>query len=81
MSEDEINSWGYQMVGRNLKNEALAVFKLNTELFPDSSNVFDSYGEILDALGRKEEAVMNYKKSLLLNPDNTNAANYLKDKK
>ena len=69
------------MVGRNLKNEALAVFKLNTELFPDSSNVFDSYGEILDALGRKEEAVMNYKKSLLLNPDNTNAANYLKDKK
>ncbi|MGC5743906.1 tetratricopeptide repeat protein [Chryseobacterium sp. NFX27] len=54
---------------------------MNTELFPDSSNVFDSYGEILDALGRKEEAVMNYKKSLLLNPDNTNAANYLKDKK
>lgn len=81
VSEDEINSWGYQMMGRDLKNEALAVFKLNTELFPNSSNVFDSYGEILDALGRKQEAIMNYKKSLLLNPDNTNAANYLKDKK
>ncbi|SHF43774.1 serine hydrolase domain-containing protein [Chryseobacterium vrystaatense] len=81
VSEDEINSWGYQMVGRHLKNEALAVFKLNTELFPNSSNVFDSYGEILDVLGRKEEAISNYKKSLLLNPYNTNAANYLKDKK
>lgn len=81
VSEDEINSWGYHMVGRHLKNEALAVFKLNTELFPNSSNVFDSYGEILDVLGRKEEAISNYKKSLLLNPDNTNAANYLKDKK
>ncbi|KMQ63096.1 hypothetical protein ACM46_14245 [Chryseobacterium angstadtii] len=81
VSEDEINSWGYQLVGRNLKNEALAVFQLNTVLFPNSSNVFDSYGEILDMLGRKEEAVANYKKSLKLNPNNTNAANYLKDKK
>ncbi|WP_194306307.1 serine hydrolase domain-containing protein [Chryseobacterium antibioticum] len=81
VSEDEINSWGYQLISRNLKNEALAVFKLNTLLFPNSANVYDSYGEALDGLGQKKEAVINYKKSLILNPGNTNAANYLKDKK
>ncbi|MCQ9641618.1 beta-lactamase family protein [Chryseobacterium sp. WG14] len=78
-SEDEINIWGYQFMGRNLKDKALQIFKFNTILFPNSSNVYDSYGEILDVLGHKKEAIVSYKKSLLLNPANTNAANYLKD--
>lgn len=80
LTEDEINGWGYQLIGLNQKNEALNVFRLNTLLFPNSSNVFDSYGEILEATGNRKEAIINYKKSLLLNPGNTNAADYLKDK-
>jgi len=44
-------------------------------------NHYDSYGEILETLGNRKEAIFNYKKSLELNPDNINAANYLKDKK
>nr|WP_294308093.1 hypothetical protein [uncultured Chryseobacterium sp.] len=59
----------------------MEIFKLNTLLFPKSSNVYDSYGEILETLGNRKEAIINYRKSLELNPDNTNAANYLKDKK
>ncbi|ASK28628.1 hypothetical protein CEY12_00235 [Chryseobacterium sp. T16E-39] len=80
LTEDEINAWGYQLLGLNKKNEALNVFKLNTLLFPESANVFDSYGEILETMGNRKEAIVNYKKSLLLNPGNTNAADYLKDK-
>lgn len=80
LTEDEINGWGYQLIGFNKKNEALSVFKLNTLLFPESSNVFDSYGEILETTGNRKEAIVNYKKSLLLNPENSNAKNYLKDK-
>lgn len=59
----------------------MQVFKLNTLLFPKSWNVYDSYGEILENLGNRKEAIINYKKSLELNPDNTNARKYLDDKK
>ncbi|MDR6132346.1 tetratricopeptide repeat protein [Chryseobacterium sp. SORGH_AS_1175] len=81
LTEDEVNAWGYQLVEQGKKNEALQVFKLNTLLFPKSSNVYDSYGEILEALGNRKEAILNYRKSLQLNPENTNATQYLKDKK
>lgn len=80
LTEDEINAWGYQLIGLNKKDEALNVFKLNTMLFPNSANVFDSYGEILETMGNRKEAIINYKRSLLLNPENTNAADYLKGK-
>lgn len=80
VTEDEINSWGYQLLEQKHKNEALQIFKLNTTLFPNSWNVYDSYGEILATLGYREESIINYKKSLELNPDNSNASNYLKDK-
>lgn len=81
LSEEEINTWGYQLLEQNKKNEALQVFKLNTFLFTKSWNVFDSYGETLESLGNRKEAIVNYKKSLELNPDNINARNYLNDKK
>jgi CubicO group peptidase (beta-lactamase class C family) len=81
LTEDEVNSWGYQLIEQGKKNEAMEIFKLNTLLFPKSSNVYDSYGEILETLGNRKEAIFNYKKSLELNPDNINAANYIKDNK
>ncbi len=81
LSEDELNSWGYQLLEQNKKNEALQVFHLNTLLFPSSANLYDSYAETLEAMGNRKEAIINYKKSLELNPNNTNASAYLKDKK
>ncbi|MFC4163470.1 serine hydrolase [Epilithonimonas zeae] len=80
LSEEEINSWGYQLLEQEKKNEALQVFQLNTLLFPDSANVYDSYAETLESLGNRKEAIINYKKSLKLDPKNNNASNYLKDK-
>jgi CubicO group peptidase (beta-lactamase class C family) len=80
LTEDEVNAYGYQLLGMNKKEEACSVFRLNTLLFPNSANVYDSYGEILESLGYRKEAILNYKKSLKLNPGNTNAADYLKGK-
>ncbi|PWN58143.1 hypothetical protein C1634_024530 [Chryseobacterium viscerum] len=34
LTEDEVNSWGYQLVEQGKKNEPLQIFKLNTMLFP-----------------------------------------------
>lgn len=81
LSEDEINSWGYQLIEQNKKQEALKVFQLNTLLFPKSSNVYDSYAETLELLGNHKEAIINYRKSLELNPDNKNARQFLESTK
>ena len=57
--------------------EAIEVLKLNVEAHPESANVYDSLGEAFMKNGDKENAVINYKKSLALNPENENAKNML----
>jgi hypothetical protein len=59
--EKEFNALGYAFLGQKLYKEALAVFKMNTELFPNSGNVYDSYAEGFLLSGEKEKARENYK--------------------
>ena len=59
-------------------DQALAIFKINTVEFPESSNVYDSYGEALKEKGDIENAIKNYRKSVELNPGNQNAIDILK---
>lgn len=76
-SESEMNDLGYELMNRaNFAGHvdlALEVFKINTLLNPESFNVYDSYGEALMKVGKKEESIRMYKKSLSLNPENENA--------
>jgi CubicO group peptidase (beta-lactamase class C family) len=68
-NEALINDIGYEFLNDSYMNEALAFFKLNTELYPTSANCFDSYGEALAIVGKKEEAIKFYKKALELEPN------------
>ena len=78
VNEIDINSLGYwYMNDRKNLDPAPALFKINVAEFPNSSNVYDSYGEALMNQGKKEEAIFNYKKSLELNPGNLNAVEML----
>ncbi|MEJ7644564.1 MAG: tetratricopeptide repeat protein [Chryseolinea sp.] len=77
VSEYEINRFGYELVNLKKVDDALKVFKLNTELYPSGFNTFDSYGECLMKLNRREEALKAYKTSLDLNPKNKNARTVL----
>lgn len=77
MGEGEINSFGYQLAGEKKMDDALKIFRLNIELYPNAWNTYDSYGENLLIVGKKKEALENYKKSLELNPDNENAKKVL----
>ncbi len=70
VKEQEINQLGYTFMGKGNLKEAIGVFKLNVELFPDSWNVYDSLGEAYMNNGDKEFALENYKKSVEINPDN-----------
>ncbi|MGO3182665.1 MAG: serine hydrolase [Aequorivita sp.] len=76
--ESEMNSVGYSLLQVGKKNEAEAVFKLNMEAFPESSNVYDSYAEVLMEQGNNELAIANYKKSIEMNPANQNGIDMLK---
>jgi len=81
VSEEGINVFGYELVNSNQLQDALKIFKLNTELYPTAFNTFDSYGECLLLLNKKEEGLKAYKKSLELNPQNDNARKILGEKK
>lgn len=75
--ESEVNNFGYALLNQKKDSEALQIFELNTELYPHGFNTFDSYGECLMNLGRTEEALSAYRKSLALNPQNDNARKIL----
>ncbi|MFZ1675907.1 MAG: serine hydrolase, partial [Saprospiraceae bacterium] len=77
ITENEINALGYYYLNLNKTEPALALFNINVREFPNSANVYDSYGEALMKKGDKEHAITNYQKSLELNPGNTNAVDML----
>lgn len=81
VSESGINNFGYELIHANKLEEALKIFKLNTQLYPKGYNTFDSYGECLLKLNRKKTGLKAYKKSLALNPENTNARTILNENK
>lgn len=77
-SEPELNTLGYQLLRERKLKEAIEVFKLNVELYPKGFNTYDSLGEAYMVSGNNELAALNYKKSLELNAQNTNATEMLK---
>lgn len=73
-SEGELNTLGYQLLGRKRTKDAIEIFKLNVEMFPAESNPYDSLGEAYLADNQKELALASYKKAVELNPANAGAA-------
>jgi tetratricopeptide (TPR) repeat protein len=71
--EGELNTLGYQLLRAKKFNDAIRIFQLNVEAYPQSSNVYDSLGEAYTDDGVKPLAIANYEKSLQLNPKNHNA--------
>ncbi|MET3979082.1 CubicO group peptidase (beta-lactamase class C family) [Mucilaginibacter sp. UYP25] len=69
-NESSLNEIGYYFKNKNRMEDALIVFEYNTTLFPTSGNLFDSLGEAYYAKGDKAKALINYKKSLQLDPKN-----------
>ncbi len=76
--ENYVNGLGYKLLQMNKIDEAIKMFKLNVDYFPDSWNVWDSLGEAFMKKGEKEKAIENYKKSLELNPENKTAERMIK---
>jgi tetratricopeptide (TPR) repeat protein len=71
--EIDFNFLGYQYLGENKYDMAVAIFGFNTEKYPGSSNVWDSIGEAYMNSGNYALAIKHYEKSLELDPGNENA--------
>ncbi|WP_299585400.1 serine hydrolase [Mucilaginibacter sp.] len=78
LAENEVNNWAYKLMGKGKKEQAFEIFKLNVSLYPESYNTYDSLGEAYENMGNKELAIKNFKRSLELNPQNTNGIEHLK---
>jgi predicted alpha/beta superfamily hydrolase len=62
--ENTVNAIGYQVLGREEFEAAIAIFRYNVELYPASANVYDSLGEALENAGRLDEAFVSYSKAV-----------------
>ena len=78
ISEDSLNSTGYRLLEGKKLDDAIAVFALNVQLHPDSANACDSLGEAYMDKGDVPLAILNYERSLQLDPKNKNAVEILK---
>jgi hypothetical protein len=47
-------------------DKAFYLFKLNVSIYPDSWHVYDALGDYYSAIGDKNKAIDNYKKTLLI---------------
>ncbi len=79
VTEAYINDIGYDFYHADRMTLSLNTFKVNMALYPDSYQVYDSYAEACMKAGETELAILNYSKSLELNPQNNRARHKLKE--
>lgn len=63
-SEDLFNNLGYQALGSGRLELAGRYFRQNIEYYPESFNVYDSYGDYFVAKGDTANAILQFEKSL-----------------
>ena len=76
--EWSINRLGYDFIRKEDFNSAIEIFKINAELYPRSSNVFNSLGEAYYLKKDTVNALLNFKKSLAINPENRSSKQFMK---
>ena len=73
-----VNKLGYEQIAASKLDEAIALFAFNVQEYPDDWNVYDSLGEAYADHGQTDLALINYRRSLALNPRNDGASKALR---
>lgn len=60
-AENAVNTLGYRLLANAMPNEAIQVFQLNVDLYPDSANAEDSLAEALEGAGQSAAALAHYR--------------------
>jgi dienelactone hydrolase len=66
--EGPLNLLGYERLQAKQTKDAVALFQLNTEAYPNSANAYDSLGDGYAADGQNEKAIQASQKALELLP-------------
>jgi tetratricopeptide (TPR) repeat protein len=74
-----IDQLGHQLYDMKRYKEALLLFEKNAQEFPERDIALVSLGQTYEVLGRKEDAILYYKKAIAVNPGNEEAKNRLKN--
>jgi len=69
-----LNSLGYRLLRGGRASDAIAIFQLNVDEYPEAWNPYDSLGEAYAEAGDTAKAIAAYEQSIELNPENTNGA-------
>ncbi len=72
-NEHELNRLGYAFLQKERFDDAITIFKLLISEFPKAYNPYDSLGEGYYMNKQYKLSIKFYKKSLALNPENSNA--------
>lgn len=64
--ESQLNRLGYRLLREDRVLEAIAVFELNIDAYPEAANAYDSLGDAYRAAGRLEEARRSYERAVQL---------------
>jgi hypothetical protein len=80
-AEEQMNALGYEYLAQGKVKEAIVLFTLNVETYPESFNVYDSLGEAEMADHQYALAMQDYRLSLEINPRNENGRKKLEELK
>jgi tetratricopeptide (TPR) repeat protein len=68
-TEAELNNYGYQLLGQQKTDEAIAIFDRNVKAHPQSWNVYDSLAEAYGIKGERKKAIELYTKASNMTTD------------
>lgn len=77
-SGDHLNTFGYLLLQRGRRREAVELFQLALEASPDDPNILDSLGEAWAALGDRPRAIAAYQRALDRDSTLTSASEMLR---
>lgn len=79
LSPMALNRLGYRLLNQEKTQDAIEVFRINTDLYPGEANPWDSLAEAYLRAGDKEAALKYYRKALEVDPDFPSAKRMVKE--
>ncbi len=73
ITEPSLNKLGYRYLKLNNIKLSLDILRINTILYPNSASSYNNYAKACLKNGKTDLALKNYKKALLIDPNNKNA--------
>ena len=75
-AEGRLNELGLDLIDQGRVKDGIEILELNVEAYPQAFNTYDSlgYGYMCD--GQKSPAILNFRKSVEINPNNVQGSRY-----